>query len=756
MFNIFGTYSNTKKMGAWVSDNYDQVTFVFQLKYWKVHSAIKKSTRENVFLWLMDEELLNKIAPKNQQAVDQYIKNCLAGLQLQRKLHHPHILKIHEINETSRPLSFCSEPVEDYLKLDERYAKDECLYIAKQLAETMDFLHEKAKIAHLCLAPESICITDDFSIKLTNFAYACQIAEGENSFLVPKSNYQAFQVPTQFMSLEQFMGKQMTQSSDVYSFSALISSIIITRNLYDKPSSNASRLLPRSLEEDTRNALEACLEDNPSDRPSFAEIKKCTGICVMSTQILNYVDQSFAKTPQDKFAFFKGLFKVLPSLSTRLLTKKMLPFMSTELKNDIRFGPAIIPLIISIGERYDSNKFMVSIFPLVENYLTVTNPPELSLSVFASLEILIDKIPQERHFDLLYPIFTSALDTSNSKLHQEAIKKMPMMVEVLPTNVVDNSVVPRLTTFISECDSASSLCPIIKCLIACADKVNQSSLAKSAMTRISDAFIKSPTSETADQIATLLATLRIPSDIFMRYCVPLCAVVSSFDTVNPNTVKNLCRLMHGCIKQICEEKCGFAGQQQYQKNLQAQEARNKLKRVLPQEEGQNIFQQLQQPVSKPTIEHQPLNVDQKAESNTNDNNKQPGNDNEYDYYSDRENEEDEEEEQEDEEQKVVNKKQIVILPKPKQINTAQLIIKPKEQPQQEIPIKKQESAERIQQQPQQQQQQAIHIHQREKPKPKPRIERRMQIRQQDDEEVMDDILFGERKSPARPKLKTKY
>ena len=671
-------------MGAWVSDNYDQVTPVFQTGFWKVHSAVKKSTHENVFLWQMDEELLKKLT-KSTSSIDQYVKNCLSGLQMQRRLHHPHILKIHEINETSRPLSFSSEPIENIIKVEERYSKDEVLYIAKQLSETLHFLHETAHVAHLGIQPSSVCLTKDFSVKLTNFAYAAQIAENEESFLIEKSSAgQVFQVPTSFMSLEQYQGKQLKCSTDVFSFAALITSLLITRNLYEKPVPGTGKLVPRTLEEDTRDALEACFADDPSERPSFEQLRKCTGICVMTTQILNYVDQAFAKTAQDKFAFFKGLFKALPGLSTRILMSKLLPFMETELKNDIRFSPAVVPLIINIGERFDSQTFMEKIFPTIEPYLTITNPPELSMAVFATLNILIDKIPPERHFEVIYPVFTSALETKNPKLHKEAIKRMPQMVELLPTNVVDSSIVPKLTNFIDECDG-SSLPPIVKCMAMCAEKVNQRQLVKSAMPKISNAFIKAPSNEAAEEIAKLLASIRVPSDVFMRYCVPIAAVISSHEEVSPNIVKLLCKMIHGCVKQTCEERCGAQFQQQ--------------------------VQQQQQPKAN----------DAKKENVVADNK----NEEEEEYYYD----EEEEEEEKNVQQRPVIKQRV----QPEQ-KKPYILPKAKPAEQETLKIRTRATAQ----------------------KPKHSIERRIAIKQETENEAVDDILFGERKTSARSKLKTKY
>ncbi|EAY22781.1 TKL family protein kinase [Trichomonas vaginalis G3] len=546
-------------MGAWVSDNYDQITPCFNVNYWKVHSAVKKSTQEKVCLWQLDIETL-KSKVKSQATIDTYVKNCLSGLQMQKRLLHPHILKILEINEQSPALSFASEPVETCITLDTRLSRDEILYLAKQLCETLEFLHNSAKIAHLCLSPDSLCLTSDFSVKLTNFTWACQIAEDEKSVLVLKPSSSPLNVPSSFMSPEQFNSKNVTLKSDVFSFSSLICSLIAGRTIYECPNINTDSLIPRTIEDDTREALAACFDDDPNDRPSFSELKKCTGICVVTTQVYTYIDNAFSKSPQDKFAFLKGLFKIIPNLSVRLMNKKIIPFLIDELEHDVRFSPAVVPLLINIGHKIGQNQFMTTIFPIISKYFSVTNPIELPLALFSCFEILLELIPPEMHFDVIYPVFKASLDNGNKRLRIESVKNIPKFIEILSENgnsdrKLINDIFERLVVSLgtpNEMDN-DTLTLIVRSIKFMTKNIENEYISRKTFNLIGQRYLEYPSKECSEEILSLLMSNKMSIEDILKYSVPLASIVISDKRSSQEVILTLCKFVSRVISKRQDE-----------------------------------------------------------------------------------------------------------------------------------------------------------------------------------------------------------
>ena len=54
-------------MGSGISTNYDQITPLFTIGYWNIHSAVKKITNEHVTLWVIDQDRLKNQKKKKKK-----------------------------------------------------------------------------------------------------------------------------------------------------------------------------------------------------------------------------------------------------------------------------------------------------------------------------------------------------------------------------------------------------------------------------------------------------------------------------------------------------------------------------------------------------------------------------------------------------------------------------------------------------------------------------------------------------------------
>ncbi|XP_037567319.1 phosphorylase b kinase gamma catalytic chain, liver/testis isoform isoform X2 [Dermacentor silvarum] len=102
---------------------------------------------------------------------------------LKRVAGHPYIIELHDVFESTTfiflVLELCRHgELFDYLTSVVALSEKKTKSIMKQLLEAVEFIHSKG-IVHRDLKPENILLDDDLNVKVTDFGFATQLAEGE-------------------------------------------------------------------------------------------------------------------------------------------------------------------------------------------------------------------------------------------------------------------------------------------------------------------------------------------------------------------------------------------------------------------------------------------------------------------------------------------------------------------------------------------------------------------------------------------------
>ena len=106
------------------------------------------------------------------------------------KLNHPNILRIKEIFEDKKTISFVMDYCEDGDLLDFITKSPEgklndflCIEIMIQILEALNYLHFEAKVCHRDLKPENFLINIDKNnkptVKLIDFGVAQYLCKGQ-------------------------------------------------------------------------------------------------------------------------------------------------------------------------------------------------------------------------------------------------------------------------------------------------------------------------------------------------------------------------------------------------------------------------------------------------------------------------------------------------------------------------------------------------------------------------------------------------
>jgi serine/threonine protein kinase len=203
-------------------------------------------------------------------------------------LNHPNIASIYGLEETNGTRALVMELVEGPM-LAERIKQgalsvEEALPIAKQIAEALEYAHERG-IIHRDLKPSNVKLTSDGHVKLLDFGLA-KALEGEASeeelqnsptLTAAASRTGVLLGTAAYMSPEQARGKRVDRRADIWAFGCVLYEMLTGREAFcgettsdilacviraepDWPSVSAS--VPLRI----RELLRRCLQKDPKQR----------------------------------------------------------------------------------------------------------------------------------------------------------------------------------------------------------------------------------------------------------------------------------------------------------------------------------------------------------------------------------------------------------------------------------------------------------------------------------------------------------
>jgi serine/threonine protein kinase len=538
-------------MGAGISEHYDSINPIFTSGFWKVHSATHKLTQVPVSLWLFDQQLL-KTSVKSSAERLKYTDAVNKSVAQLRRIRHPNILKITEISENPKDIGFAAEQVDNTLEGDTTLTVDDVTYVANQLAHALQFLHDSAGIVCLSINPSTVCLTTSLEVKICDFTFAEPWWRPYHvSPIHPRLNYSA---------PELLFDGDATAASDVFSWAAVIASSVNKKPLFDAMTIELymqqlkERAMPEIASEDMRDIVIQGLKVDASLRPSVEEIIKSKGFLQLSIRSLRFIDMILTKTDADRFSFYANMVGALSLFSDRLLRYKMQPLFMTELRRDIRYGPAVIPLIFHIGCRFSQEDFMREIIVPLKPILQMTEPENLALANLSVTPIIVDRVEVDQHFDVLYPLFVSSLQSQSPRLRAEAVKRVPLVVAGTGERQILSSLLPTLLTFIDEIQDLSIVCSVVDCLAESLVKVNHDNFCELVFPKLVLCWCRVRCPGLASAIESLLARLKPSPPKVCKFVLPMASEVLSSRLAKATTETKLAAIIHAAVDTIVTDR----------------------------------------------------------------------------------------------------------------------------------------------------------------------------------------------------------
>ena len=246
-----------------------------------------------------------KVLPANLAGDAQYMARFQREAQVLASLNHPHIASIYGLEECGGVRALVMELVEGPTLAD-RIKKGpipltEALDVAKQIAEALEYAHEKGVI-HRDLKPANVKITPEGTVKVLDFGLAKaaeqppETQEWEDATTLPASMSRPGVIlgTPAYMAPEQARGEAADKRADIWAFGVVLLEMLTGKRTFSGETTSdtlaavltkdpdwerlpaatpasVSRLLKRCLERDPRKRLRDIgdarmqIDDSPAD-----------------------------------------------------------------------------------------------------------------------------------------------------------------------------------------------------------------------------------------------------------------------------------------------------------------------------------------------------------------------------------------------------------------------------------------------------------------------------------------------------------
>jgi len=237
----------------------------------------------------LSREVALKVLPESLSRDHERLQRFEREAQVLASLNHPNIAAIYGVEEATGATALVLELVEGPT-LDERIKQgrlpaDEAVTIARQIAEALEFAHERG-IVHRDLKPANVKLSPDGRVKVLDFglakAMAAEASGRSDSAISPTITSLGTMAgvvlgTAAYMAPEQARGSSVDRRADIWSFGAVLWEMLTGKRAFEGDTVSdtlASVLrapiewkdLPPATPRGVVRLLERCLERDPKKR----------------------------------------------------------------------------------------------------------------------------------------------------------------------------------------------------------------------------------------------------------------------------------------------------------------------------------------------------------------------------------------------------------------------------------------------------------------------------------------------------------
>ncbi|KAJ6851299.1 SCY1-like protein 2 isoform X1 [Iris pallida] len=529
--------------------------------HWRLYSARPRPSAPSthyplVCVWILDKRSLSESRARaglSKAAEDAFLDVVRADAARLVRIRHPGVVHVVQaLDESKHAMAMVTEPlfasVANVLGNLENVAKVpkelkgmemgllEIKHGLLQLAESLDFLHNNARLIHRAVSPETVFITAAGAWKLGGFGFAIPVDQASgglsstHQFHYPEYEVEDSILPLQpslnYTAPELVRSKSLTAgcSSDMFSFGCLAYHLVGRKPLLDCRNnvkmyintltyltSEAFSVIPQELIGD----LQRMLSQDEASRPTASDF---TGSSFLRDdtrlRALRFLDHMLERDNMQKTEFLKALSDMWKDFDSRVLRYKVLPPLCAELRNMV-MQPMILPMVFTIAESQDKIDFEISTLPALVPVLSSASGETLLLLV-RHAELIINKASQEHLISHLLPVLVRAYDDTDSRLQEEVLRRTVPLARQLDSQLVKQAILPRVHTLALKTTVAAVRVNALRCL---GDLV--SSLDKHAILDILQTVQRCTAVD--HSVPTLMCTLGVANAIYKQFGVEFAA-----------------------------------------------------------------------------------------------------------------------------------------------------------------------------------------------------------------------------------------
>lgn len=397
------------------------------------------------------------------------------------RLRHPCILEVVEPLEESRnDVAFATEQV--FASLSEALVADhrqdvqlDEVEIQKgllQVARGLEFLHT-AKMVHQNLSPESIMINAKGDWKLAGFSFLVPLEQPGGAGKTPWSfpDYDPSLPPAMsrnfdYLAPEYALDEKLEPANDMYSLGCVVYAVhnkgsppFRNRNSLPNLRGHADQLSTQigsqswsRMGKDVLDLLSSLLTRYPGGRLDAGSFQQAGYFNSILVSTLKFMERdSFAgRSKEERVQYLKGLLKILPQFSDRLLRRKVLPAV-LELMTDRSLLPFILPNVFHISKNLPSLEFTNSVLPKLKPLFSVQDPPQNMLLLLDQIEpLFVPKVAPTMFREEVTPLLYAALEAENVMVQEKALRTVPRLAEILEYAHVKEVLFPKLASLFAK------------------------------------------------------------------------------------------------------------------------------------------------------------------------------------------------------------------------------------------------------------------------------------------------------------------
>ncbi|EPS68984.1 hypothetical protein M569_05783, partial [Genlisea aurea] len=521
---------------------------------WKLYSAKSRdghipAVYSTVCVWVLDKKALSEARQRaglSKAAEDAFLDLIRADAARLVRLRHPGVVHVVQaLDESKSAMAMVTEPVfasianalgnlENLSKVPKELKGMvmgllEVKHGLLQVAETLDFIHNNARLVHRAISPETVLITSNGAWKLGGFSFAISTDQSpDDSFNEHAFHYAEYDVEDSILPLQPSINyaapelvrrkaSSVGSACDIFSLGCLAYHLIARKPLLNcnnnvKMYTNSLTYLttenfsaiPRELVPDLQRMLSVndALRQTALDFTGSSFFRDDTRL-----RALRFLDHMLARDNMQKSEFLKALSDMWKDFDPRVLRYKVLPPLCAELRNLV-MQPMILPMVLTIAESQDKNDFEQSTMPALAPVLN-SAAGETLLLLLKHAELIINKANHEHIISHILPMLIRAYDDPDPRLQEEVLKKTIPLSRKLDVQLVKQSVLPRIHGLALKTTVAAVRVNALLCL---ADMVNL--LEKSAVLDILQTIHRCTSVD--HSAPTLMCTLGVANSILKQ------------------------------------------------------------------------------------------------------------------------------------------------------------------------------------------------------------------------------------------------